>query len=132
MDKLLREEVSINEVNSKDIFNRISEKLTAEKSSIAEYKMGKLWIQYTDMIDMLRCFLKALRLGDFLLYLVTLHEMLPYFAACGHNNYAKSAYVYIQDMIELKQLNPDMFCQLKSGLFVIRRSDRLWTGLPSN
>ena len=27
--------------------------------------------------------------------------MLPYFAASGHNNYVKSAHVYIQDMIEL-------------------------------
>jgi len=132
LDKLLREDVSPDEVCSKDVFNRISEKLKAEKSSLAEHKMGKLWIQYMDMIDLLRRFLRALRMGDFLLYLGTLQEMLPYFAACGHNNYAKSAHVYIQDMIELEQLNPDMFCQLNSGLFVIRRSDRLWAGLPSD
>ena len=67
--------------------------------------MGKLRIQYTDMIDLLRRFLRALRMGDFLLYL----EMLPYFAASGHNNYAKSAHVYIQDMIEL------VFDSYKSG-----------------
>ena len=58
--------------------------------------------------------------------------MLLYFTASGHNNYAKSAHVYTQDMMELEQLNPDMFCQLNSGLFVIRRSDRLWAGLPSD
>jgi len=34
--------------------------------------------------------------------------------------------------MELEQLNPDMFCQLNSDLFVIRRSDRLWAGLPSD
>ena len=54
-----------------------------------------------DMIDLLRRFLRALRMGDFLLYLGTLQEMLPHFAASGHNNYVKSAHVYIQDMIEL-------------------------------
>ena len=63
--------------------------------------MGKLWVQYMDMIDLLRRFLGALRMGYFLLYLGTLQVMLPYFAASGHNNYAKSAHVYIQDMIEL-------------------------------
>ena len=94
--------------------------------------MGKLRIQYMDIIDLLRRFLRALRMGDFLLYVGTLQEMLPYFAASGHNNYAKSAHVYIQDMMKLEQLNPDMFCQLNSGLFVIRRSDRLWAGLPSD
>ena len=86
-DKLLREDVSPDEVCSKDVLNRISEKLKAEKSSSAEHKMGKLWIQYMDMIDLLRRFLRALRMGDFLLYLGTLQEMLPYFAASGHNNY---------------------------------------------
>ncbi|KAG1655027.1 hypothetical protein GQR58_024747 [Nymphon striatum] len=89
LDKLLREDVSPDEVCSKDVFNRISEKLKAEKNFLAEHKMGKLRIQYMDMIDLLRRFLKALRMGDFLLYLGTLQEMLPYFAACGHNNYAK-------------------------------------------
>ena len=47
LDKLLREDVSPDEVCSKDVFNRISEKLKAEKSSLAEHKMGKLRIQYT-------------------------------------------------------------------------------------
>ena len=93
LDKLLLEDVSLDEVCSKDVFNRICEKLKAEKSSLAEHKMGKLWIQYMDMTDLLRRFLRALRMGDFLLYLGTLQEMLPYFAACGHNNYAKSAHV---------------------------------------
>ena len=132
LDKMLREDVSPDDVCSKDVFSRISEKLKVEKNSLAEHKMGKLWTQYMDLIDLLCRFLRALRVGDFLLYLRTLQEMLPYFAACGHNNYAKSVHVYIQDMIELEQLNPDMFCQLKSGLFVIRRSDRLWAGLPSD
>jgi len=56
LDKLLREDVSRDEVCSKDVLNRISEKLKAEKSSFAEHKMGKLWIQYMDMIDLLRRF----------------------------------------------------------------------------
>ena len=132
LDKLLCEDASPGEVCSKDVLNRISEKLKAEKNSLSEHKMGKLWSQYMDMIDLLRRFLRALRMGDFQLYLGTLQEMLPYFAACGHNNYAKSAHVYIQDMIELEKINPDMFRQLNSGLFVIRRSDRLWAGLPSD
>ena len=111
LDKLLREDVSRDEVCSKDVLNRISEKLIAEKRSLAEHKMGKLFIQYMDMIDLLCRFLGALRMGDFLLYLGTL-QMLPYFAASGHNNYAKSSHVYIQDMIEL------VFDGYKSGPIV--------------
>jgi len=52
--------------------------------------MKKLWIQYMDMTDLLHRFLRALKMGDFLLYVGTLQEMLPYFAASGHNNYAKT------------------------------------------
>ena len=52
-----------------------------------------------DMADLLRRFLGALRMGDFQLFLGTLQEMLLYFVACGHNNYAKSAHVYIKIII---------------------------------
>ncbi|KAG1677778.1 Polycystic kidney disease protein 1-like 2 [Nymphon striatum] len=47
---------------------------------------------------------------------------------------AKTIIVHEKEGSELKPivLNLDMFCQLNSGLFVIRRSDRLWAGLPSD
>ena len=46
-------------------------------------------------------FLRAERMGDWLAHLNTVKEMLPYFHASGHFPYAKSAHLYLQDMLKL-------------------------------
>ena len=58
--------------------------------------------------------------------------MLPYFAASGHNLYAKSAYVYLQMMHQLEGRQPLVHASFMDGLHVIRRSDRYWAGLSSD
>ena len=58
--------------------------------------------------------------------------MLPYLAGSGHNLYVKSAHVYLQDMLELEQTHPNLDAAFKSGLNVVRRSDRFWCGLSTD
>jgi len=58
--------------------------------------------------------------------------MLPFFAASGHNLYAKSAYIYVQQMLQLTDSHPEMFAFFGSGYHVVRRSDHYWAGLSSN
>lgn len=58
-----------------------------------------------DMIDILRRFIKAERTGNWELHLQTAKDMLPYFAASGHNLYVKSSRVYLQQMDNLKTLD---------------------------
>ena len=60
-----------------------------EKQKLSKSRTAKLWLQYMTMIDVLRTFLKAERTGNWKLYLHTVKEMLPYFAAAGHNLYVK-------------------------------------------
>lgn len=50
------------------------------------------------MIDILKKYLRAERTGDWNLQLISLKEMLPFFAAAGHNLYTKSVHVHIQEM----------------------------------
>jgi len=111
---------------------RIREKLEDEKVRIAQNPTGSLWVQYMSMVDLLRSLLKSQRTGQFMLYLRTLQKMLPFYAATGHSNYAKSGYIYIQDMLDLEESNPDIFQHFVSGLFVIRRTERFWAGLPTD
>lgn len=58
--------------------------------------------------------------------------MLPYFAASGHNLYLKSAYLYLQSMLELEQNHPDVHAAFLNGHYAIRRSDRYWGRLSSD
>ena len=81
------------------------------------------------MLDILRQLIKAERVGSWRLHLKATYEMLPYFAASGHNLHAKSAYIYYQMMTNLEDTNPTIRDLFMKGHHVLRRSDRFWTGL---
>ena len=85
-----------------------------------------------DMVDILRKYIRAERTGNWELHLQAVSEMLPYLAASGHNNYTKSAWVYLQKMDTLENDCPDVYRLFKEGLHVVRRSDRYWAGLSSD
>ena len=85
-----------------------------------------------EMVDKLKLFIKAERTGNWMLQLKALHEMLPYFAAAGHTLYAKSAYIYCQQMQDLPNTHPQVNRSFLNGLHVVRRSDRFWAGLSTD
>jgi hypothetical protein len=97
-----------------------------------ENRTARLWIQYSEMIQILRTFIRAERTGDWNLHLQALHDMLPYFAAAGHNLYTKSCYVYLMIMKKLETDHPDVHQAFQNGHHVIRRSERYWAGLSTD
>ena len=84
------------------------------------------------MIQILKTFIKAERTGEWELSLYALQQLLPYFAASGHNLYFKSAHVYLQMMCQLRNNNPRGYEAFKKGYHVIRRSDRYCAGLSTD
>ena len=91
-----------------------------------------MWFQYMDMIDILRKHIRAEHTGNWELHLQAVSEMLPYLAASGHNNYTKSALIYLQQMSHLQDDHPEVYQHFQDGLHVIRRSDRYWAGLSTD
>lgn len=68
---------------------------------------AKFWVQYLKMVSLMNRFIEAERSGNWKLHLESIKQMLPFFHAAGHNNYAKSANVYLQDMVVLhEQMSP--------------------------
>ena len=84
------------------------------------------------MVDILRKYIWGEHTGDWNLHLQAVSEMLPYLAASGHNNYTKSALLYLQRMSRLQEDHPEMYQHFQDGLHVIRRSDHYWAGLSSD
>ncbi|XP_031784033.1 uncharacterized protein LOC116417072 [Nasonia vitripennis] len=95
---------------------------------------AQLWIQYWDMLAIVKNFIKAERSGNWDLHLKCIEQMIPYFHASGHNNYAKSAHLYLQDMLTLKDVMDEHQFELftTKGYFTIRRSDKFWCGVWSD
>jgi len=114
------------------LVDRIKSKLEQFRTSHRTYRTSNLWFQFMDMVDFLRRFIKAERIGDWKLHLNSINEMLPYLAAAGHNNCVKSARVYLQQMNDIEVKHPDVSALCKSGYHVIRRSDRFWAGISSD
>ena len=118
-------------VRSADVLHRIAEKLESKRSCMQNQHTAVLWIQYTCMVD-IRKFIRVERTGNWKLHLQAIHDMLPYFAAAGHNLYTKSAYIYLQLMEDLQEKHPEVYNSFQDGLHVVRRSDRYWAGLSTD
>lgn len=83
------------------------------------------------MLTIVRSFIKAERTGDWFGHLTQVERMIPYFHASGHFHYAKSAHLYLQDMLALKDVMTDVqYDQFTaSGYFTVRRSGKFWSGV---
>ena len=127
LEKLLANEISKSEIVSSFVLQNLEYKYFDKIENLKKSRTGKLWIQYSDMILILRKFITAERLGDWNLRLKTLTEMLPYLA--GHNLYTKSLVVYLDSMKRLQDTHPNVYQHFIKGKHVIRRSDREWAGL---
>nr|XP_054767556.1 uncharacterized protein LOC129274841 [Lytechinus pictus] len=130
-DSLLSGTVSVNDVCASDVMKQILARMKTKKESM-QNRTAILWVQYMEMIDILRMFIKAERTGNWDLHLQAIHDMLPFFAASGHILYTKSAYIYLQMMCELPQTHPDVYRRFQEGHHVVRRSDRYWAGLSTD
>ncbi len=107
-------------------------KLEDRKKSMIKHRTPQLWFQYMEMVDILCKFIKAERTGNWKLHLQAVYDMLPYLAASGHNLYAKSIHIYLQQMSKLHEEHPKVYQHFENGLHVVRRSDRFWAGLSSD
>ena len=126
---LMEGSVSAEEFCQADVLTSIKELLRAKTESLKSYRTATLWLQYMEMVDILRKFVRAERIGNWALHLEAVSEMLPYLAASGHNLYTKSAHLYVQRMSKLKDEHPDVYQRFEEGFHDVRRSDRLWAGL---
>ena len=75
------------------------------------------------MVAVLKIFFLVERTDDSELYVLSIHEMLPYLAAAGHNLYTKSAYIYLSQMQNLNATYPDIYTHFVRGQHVVRWSD---------
>ena len=110
----------------KEMVNMLSTKST-ELSLRSE--TSKLWLCYQQMVGVARELIEADRTGSWQMHLHAVADCLPIFAAAGHANYLKSAYLYLQTMKELENENLFVFHKFSNGFHVIRRSDQYWAGL---
>ena len=96
------------------------QKLNKKLSTFTNNHTAKLWIQYLHLNDLLRQHLRAERSGNWRLHLDVVYKILPYLAACGHNNYTKSLWLYLQQINNLELNIPQKYQDFMAGYHVAR------------
>ena len=131
IQSILKGETCLRTLASCHALKKVSSVICQKQETLVENKTACLWFVYLDMLSLLRRFLRATGLGYWNAHISTLEEMMPYFAACGHNNYLKSVWLYLQNMMELKESNPSVYSKFQNGYFTIRRADKkMYDELP--
>ena len=75
-------------------------------------------------VQLIKLFIFAERTGNWELHLSAVRKMINLFAATGHMNYAKSARLYLQKMLDLPNQHPWLHrCFTEEGYHTVRRSD---------
>ncbi len=114
--KLMAREICVEEVCKFDVLTRSKNNLLDYSESMKiSSRTSTLWLQYMNMMNILRRYIRAERTGNWALHLQAIQEMLPYLAASGHNSYTKSATVYLQEMSYLKTQHPEVQQLLMRG-----------------
>ena len=96
--------------------------LYAEYSEDSSDPMKLFWNTYLEMVSTLMNCIRATREGNWNLHLDSIKEMLPWFFAYDHTNYARYLPVYLVTMTSLEDTHPEAHRLLLDGDFGVQRS----------
>ncbi|KYN23235.1 hypothetical protein ALC57_04345 [Trachymyrmex cornetzi] len=81
------------------LLHNITKKFKQQLEKVKENSpTAKLWVQYFNMVSLLKKFIEAERTGDWEKHLYIIKLMILYFHASGHFPYAKSCQIYLQSV----------------------------------
>ena len=122
-------ELSRNSVNLKacievlqDLFN-LYEEFESTISDQERFPMAAFWDSYLRMVQTLRDFVKSIKVGDWDLHMHSSEEMIHWYHAYDHYNYARHFSYYWASQQALDVQHPNIFSSFKDGGFSTRRSE---------
>lgn len=75
-------------------------------------------------------YVRSLREANFSMYVDALTELVPWFFALDHTNYARWIPVHLRDMAELANKHPDVFTEFSNGHFTVQKTKRIFSAIP--
>lgn len=130
-DNLLSESKIVEDILGHVEFAEIEHIIKEEKKRL-KFTTSKLWINDKCNEYTCTCIYQDRENWQRQMHLFAVKEMLPYFAATGHNIYIMSAYTYLQQMQTLEVNHTDIYLKFCEGYHVVRRSSKYWEGLPTD
>ena len=124
LEELLRSTMSDGSISTmEELLTRLDHAASASNTS-------KLWVDcFIRPVFIMMLYIRAEREGDWPLHLVAMKQMLPYFFASGHVNYARYGLYYLRSMESLGQEELSKFMK---GEHVMHHVPGLWNGIWSD
>ena len=124
VEELLRNTLDAGNMESMDsLLLHLDE--VAEKS-----KTSKLWVDcFIKPVFIMMLYVRAEREGDWPLHLAAVQQMLPYFFASGHVNYARYGLYYLRSM---ESLPKEELSKFMKGEHAMHHVPGLWNGIWSD
>ena len=119
---LLADEKTLEDMTSSRSLCKLHDELSQLKEIQRQTRTGRLWLMFMEIAAIVRLFIRGERTGNSYLQIKASQDMLPYFAAVAHNNYAKCCRLYLQDFED------PCVCLKKrpeEGSFTIHRNEQL-------
>jgi len=122
----------VEEVISSTVKNVSSAKelIVSLDSKAERSKTAMLWVEcLIKPVFLMMLYVRAEREADWPLHLHAVKEMLPYFFAAGHQNYARYGTYYLHSM---ERLPTDVLQQFMEGYHVMRHRPGIWNAIWSD
>ncbi|XP_065185837.1 uncharacterized protein LOC135816571 [Sycon ciliatum] len=112
-------------------FKSLKERFTTFNDNLKKTSpMACFWLSYMEMVSLLLDFIRASRNGDWVLHLTAFRQMLKWFFAYDHVNYARYGSYYVNDMECLPESHESAQESLVSGDFCVSRSRNSFARVP--
>ena len=86
-------------------------------------KTAQFWLNYTDKVWLILCFLQATKENDLDLHIYSLRHMCPLYFAYDHHNYARYATLHLLSLLQMDKTHPGLQKLLRNNGFSVSRSD---------
>ena len=94
---LLVNDTTVEYIKSSQSLHTLRDHINHVKENHKWARTGRLWLMLMQIVAIIRMLIRSERTGNWYLHLKATQDMLPYFAAAGHNNYAKCCRLFTSD-----------------------------------
>ncbi len=90
------------------------------------------WATVMELKLCILVYVRSLRQSSFQMYLDALTEIVIWFFALDHTNYARWLPVHLKDMTELSTMHPEVAKEFNNGKFTVQKTNRVFSAIATD
>ncbi len=87
------------------------------------------WLKTWSLEIILLLYIRAIREGNFQLYIESLSKIIPWMFALNHTHYSRWLPVHIRDMLSLSEKHPEILEEFRAGKFVVHKTSSKFSAM---